>query len=750
MNQWLRRNNKKLLAFFGVFLMVAFLLPTTFQGFNRGNPTLGTLGDGSRVYYQEVEQANDEWRYLRTLFAPTGRPPPDDLVPVLAFLSVGIVEGEQDKNELLYYLLRKEAERLGIRPREQTLDGFLEMIRIQTPDGRLTDYESIRNKPQGAYTRQAAANLLAVEFAFRRAAGAIKVTRPEIQTFMAMQFQTLALDVVPFYVSEFEPTVGEISAEQLRKQFDAYADTLPDRPTDENIFGFGYKFPDRVKLQYIRVSREALRAAVMDDPTYGPTPQDREYYWAKEAYKYFLDHQDEFPPPTTQAADGTTLPSATQPATTPEQRFEQVRAVALERVVGPEIDKLARKVQGRITSALNADYIAWSNAKSTNATPPNTLGAYDSLEYLNNLANDVNNRFKVLPQVVNLGDELRSGEELARFENLGQFFSRVPGREMSLPQYVFTATEAFVPADKKDEPSVLSLMEPSQVLDDVDGGFAQFRVTAAEPARRPTSIDEVAEAVRRDVRIALAMDAATAAAQKLIDSAGEGGLSAAAQSAGRKLVDLDEVRFGAPILSTDLPAITPAGVAQFQRVAFDLLAKDPASRPRAVARVAGAETAIDPLAATTRPTTQPAPQPFAAAVELTGTTGVLEPAMMEIAEDAILKDRITAFQRPFAVGGCALGASAVFLCRVKDSQARRRRMSPTAPSSAAAASPGSGTTASLYTIPPLPFGGVLVTIAYSSPKASWPKPCTVNPLGNTPLANWGRRNSLITPVVRSA
>jgi hypothetical protein len=33
-------------------------------------------------------------------------------------------------------------------------------------------------------------------------------------------------------------------------------------------------------------------------------------------------------------------------------------------------------------------------------------------------------------------------------------------------------------------------------------------------------------------------------------------------------------------------------------------------------------------------------------------------------------------------------------------------------------------------MPPVPFGGVFVTIAYNSPLPSWPKPCTVKPFGS--------------------
>src|SRR4051812_27193455 len=79
---------------------------------------------------------------------------------------------------------------------------------------------------------------------------------------------------------------------------------------------------------------------------------------------------------------------------------------------------------------------------------------------------------------------------------------------------------------------------------------------------------------------------------------------------------------------------------------------------------------------------------------------------------------------------------------------------------ASSAVAGSGTASvSLYTIPPVPLAAVLVTMAYSSPLESCPKPCTVRLLGSTGMtvlsgkvseSNCDEMNDLIWPVVRSA
>lgn len=610
MHKWLRDNNKKLLAFFGVFLMVAFLLPTTFSGGGMGNPQIGVMADGTKVYAREVEIAAQEWSFLASsVLLPSG---PQGAAgggeawdSILAQLNVGAAAPAMRENKLVYFLLQKEAERLGARPTPQQLDDVLQAVRIVLPDGRQVAYDNIRETREGRFARQAVGNALAVQAAFRRAASAVKVTRPQRDAEMAIMAQTLSLKLVPYASKDHLATVSDPSPEALQQHFEQHADTLPDQPTKDNPFGFGYRWPDRVKVQFIAVTRDELRRAVLENPQIGQTPEDRSYYWEKEAYKYFLNNRDKFAnvPATQPATQPGEQPislagggaSSSAPTTAPS--FDAVKPSAIEMLIAPEIESLSRKVQGRITAALNTDYVAWERARAAGQSAPATaLGpAYDSFDYLQSLANDVQRVFGVLPTVVNLADQPRDQQTLEA--DLGPVaagaFAMVGGSALNFAEYALGAAEAFAPADQKDRPGILSLYEPSQVLSAAGGGIVQFRLTAAEPSHKPASLEEVRDRVLADVKAKLAFDAARAAAQALLEAAnantdgGKVALDQAAIVAGKPVLSVNDIRLNVPIVIPGLPggSLTPFGQRELAMQAFDLLAlpaDDPAKPPRAV------------------------------------------------------------------------------------------------------------------------------------------------------------------------
>jgi len=54
-------------------------------------------------------------------------------------------------------------------------------------------------------------------------------------------------------------TAPEPSEDQLKQHFSQYKTFFPNEITDENTYGFGYKQPDRVSLEYIAVKLDDVR-----------------------------------------------------------------------------------------------------------------------------------------------------------------------------------------------------------------------------------------------------------------------------------------------------------------------------------------------------------------------------------------------------------------------------------------------------------------------------------------------------------
>lgn len=644
--KWLRENNKRVLAFLAVFLMIAFLLPTTFSPGRGMNATVGELSGGEKVSIGQIENAYREWGFLKTsVLAPMaqqrnpGQPMPE-FASLLAQTLTGNAGGQQiEEHKALYFLLLEEARRLGIRPTPEDLDGILGQVRIRLADGREVAYsdERVRNSNYGAMTRQAVSNLLSVELAFGRVMSAIKVSRPQRETRMAMQAQTLSLRYVPFAAADFAAGVTAPTNEQLAAQFERFADTLAGNHTRENPFGFGYKLPNRVKLQYLTVSREQLRRAVLENPQIAATPEARAHYWQKEAYKYFLNNRDKFAAPTpatTQADAGPLSLSGAGPTTAPSSAefTDAVRQLAMEELIKPEIDALARKVQSRITSALNAEFANFSKARAASQPATNTAFGlpYDSFDYLQALANEVQKQFGVLPTVVNLGDTYRTLDQVSDLEGLATAYANVGGRPVSLAEYAFGSAAAFIPDDDRERPSSLDLFEPSQVMTDIGGGLVIFRLTSAERAHRPTALTEVAAEVERDVRRQQAFDAAHAAAAKLLGAADD--LAAAAASAGKTASTATDLRLGSSMQLPGLPPLTPAGQSQLAVQAFDLLSTDAATQP-----------------ATPRGVLEIRADDLALAAELTDVKGDLPADLIPLLESQIAQQLTSEFAQPAAM-----------------------------------------------------------------------------------------------------
>lgn len=563
MNKWLQKNNKQILAFVMVLLMVAFLLPSTFQGCGGRGMHVGTI-NGKKLTEIELRNSYGEWEYVlnRVFIAPRAGDV-QNMRPLLSAFAIGSAAQEIDQNKAMYMLLKEEAQQMGASVSPATLDAILAQVMVRHDDGRILDYESIREKNEGKILRNAVANVLSVEAAFLRAAANVKVSAPQRQLELAAQSQTVTLGIVPFDASNYADKITPPTKEQLQEQFNKYADVqASENGTKENPFGFGYRFPDRLKVQYLLLPRSEIRKAVL--------AQKSEYDWEVDARKYYLANLASFP---------STQPAATQPgaATQPAHvSFEQAKDRALDAVLAPKIETLSRMVQQRIILALNNDYTAFAKsqtAATSGPAPGTALGpAFDTFDYLTALATDVQKQFGVVLTAVNLGDQYRSAQALAQISTINEAEAMVQGRPEPFATYAFQAAEPLMPAGSKDREQAfaLHLFQPSQAMATFDGTFAIFRITSAQPAHKPASIDEVAAQVEADVKRKLQFEAAVADAKKLLESAASTNLNTAASSAGKLVIDSGPMRLMGQVAIPGLPLGNTAQQ-QFRQQAFDLL-----------------------------------------------------------------------------------------------------------------------------------------------------------------------------------
>lgn len=517
MYEFFKRNNKKLMAVFAVVLMVAFLMPNFQRGATAMNPSVGTL-NGKNVLRSQVQQAQYEWEVLgRRLVvqSPGAMGGQGQWQSILRLIPPSLAQSVET-NPATYFLLQQEARDMGMTAQFGEADRILEapQYAVVNSDKRiLPANQSDEDVHQAA--RAALANLIMVLNAHGRAMSVIKVSEPLLKHEISLRLQQIKVRLVDFPAKDFQDKVPAATTEQLQAHFEKYAKLDPGGPESEtNLFGYGYKYPNRVKIQYLSIPRDEVRKVIKATKT--------DYDWEVEAQRYYISHQSEFPTtapaPTTQDSL-VLLPTPAQPTTQP---FEKVRGDIVTRIVEPLVDRLQLQIQSDITSRLSQDYQKYEAARPPTTGPASAPSgaALESFEYLQKLAADMQTRHKVTLTIVSVADSFKTAGQLNELKDIG----KLP----NFGELAVASAEPFVNESDRKNPVVLSLFEPSRATSDDDKNVFVYRLTGTEATHAPASLDEVKTKVEEDWKRAQAYDLAKQDAQKLLDSAKAPGLDVVA------------------------------------------------------------------------------------------------------------------------------------------------------------------------------------------------------------------------------
>jgi len=585
MYKFMRKYNRKLLSLATVFLVIAFFMPQ-FKGGGRtpGEATIGRVGS-EKIVADQVNNARAEWNMLKSMIVyPNGRNQrgePSE-VPLASTLGESAIR-QMEEHPPMFLLLLKEARDSGVSVSQRDLSTELGQINIHLPDGRTVLYENLGDSELADQVRLAVRDYMLIRATYERAASVVKVSRPLLSNRLAKEQQEIKLNLIEFDAKPFMDKVSPPSAEALQKQFDRYADTLSAQydPADSDPSGFGYKFPDRVKLQYVGIARDQVKAAVKASKS--------DYEWEVEAQRYYRKNAKQFPvtQPTSAPTDSFSLDSTTRPSkptTGPATRpFAEVRAQVLDAIIDPQVDKLAQAVATKITVTMANDYGLYRAAMRTAGTtapatmPLTSFGVpYDSFDYLQKLSAEVQKEFKVLPTVVSLGEAFLTEKQLEKLPGIGESFTTMRQMLLTFPQYAFDLGAPF----HENREEALHLFEISRPLLGREMTFF-FRLTAADPAHKPASLSEVIEAVTHDVTLTDAMKLARASADATMQAAKSVGFRQAAIAANKAALTTgffsSDPRRPIPSYSVE-----PDSQRAFIDGAFALLhdaAKDPNSAP---------------------------------------------------------------------------------------------------------------------------------------------------------------------------
>ena len=483
MLKFFRKYNKYILGIGGSLLMIVFLIQPVMSMFttNPRDMVQGTF-DGGELTRGDLAIANSQLNVLGRFGLVLDRDPQQD--------------GDQDA--LRFALILKDAQRLGLSASSYEIDSLMQDIKVSDADlekiasqinattaalrGAIRDWlivQQYKELAAGQSHMPAGQRALLMRSMFEDpqtslyyealAYGSTRLSKPLVQHFLQDQGSQVAGQVVMIRANQRLDDAPDATDEQVQKLFEQYKDDLPG--TGEP-YGFGYRVPDRVKVEYLTVSMDEARQKVR------VTEADALAYYRENKQRY-----------TDSAGTGDT---AGEPKSYDQVRDQVIQELSEQRAF-EMVEEMAKDAYGLLYEdmrgmAKDEDYRLVGDAE---LTP------------LREVADKLQADFGMLPQVRAMTATWVTADKLVTLPGLGQSFlasELAAGRQVTFTQYALSAKE-LEPAS--DNPLLLHRLQvglASTPLISLDGSRHVFRLTAAEPSRVPGSLDEVRERVAQDAK----------------------------------------------------------------------------------------------------------------------------------------------------------------------------------------------------------------------------------------------------------
>jgi hypothetical protein len=438
-----------MLAIFGVLLMITFLIPQAFDRFSAqagaSGAVIATVGDGEKIRGADFERARRE-------------------LAVLSKTRSGILDLVKTPEHWL--LLVREAERAGLVGADRAAFvplGAGQVMRLT--DDFIADLQTLTGERDPAVVRGTYAKLIGVSqlmsllgsggvYSDQRLKGEAERLLHQVQA------QVIVLQADPDKV-QFEPT-----EEQILQQMNAYADKLP----GEGETGFGYKLPNRVKLEWLKISQDSVRNLVESSDAFSGVAQ--RVHWKRNPNKTFPA------PPTGEGAAEAEVPQSVK-----DDLLAQLTRERMDDIVRDAVNQLRFNRRGLPEKdgyvELPPD---WDQRK---------LG-------LQVLAESLRQKHGIdLPEYHSTGDAWTPISEVGTLEGIGPASTDKLGNvPIRLNQLVETAKEF------NGQRGLVAIQKDvaGPPLRGTDGSMYLFRIIAADPTRTPSSVDEVRDKVITDLK----------------------------------------------------------------------------------------------------------------------------------------------------------------------------------------------------------------------------------------------------------
>jgi len=349
------RRRQKMVLIIMVVLMVSFLVGL--QGFSmlfsaksQQNIPVGRVGDHD-IIQRDLNRAGGDLNILSRLRLSK--------IEFLILLSNG-----RGNKELAYALLLHEAENSGVRVTDADVDAFFQGVGLVGAgyNAALSELRSSQ-KINEKQLRAIVARWIMVQKTFIAAEINSPPSEPQIRRLYRDLSEKVGLEVAKIPAEMFLKEVPEPTADQIDEQFNRFKAEVPRTYTSLDSFGFGYRQPASVNIEYIFIDHDAIERA-----TQIPDKSLRDHY-RRNREKYVREI-----PATVPATLPATVP-ASATADSPEdaatrqvehrtmrlsfaEAKDKIKAELLADAVGAKLDEFTNRVEMQIVELADIDQIA--------------------------------------------------------------------------------------------------------------------------------------------------------------------------------------------------------------------------------------------------------------------------------------------------------------------------------------------------------------------------------------------------------
>ena len=206
---------------------------------------------------------------------------------------VHLTNSDRKEGSRYYLLLLDEARRAGFQASRQQGDAMLQLrgqLQVQLGLPSVTQVRQ-RLSISENQVRQAIGNYIAIVQYADMLTGSLTVSEGELKREIRdnLELTNVSGTFVTFTSGLFLDQIADPSEEELKTHFEAYKAYDPGGDSEENLYGFGYRLPDRVEMEYLKIDLTGAQALV-EQEFMQMSPSDREEtvqrYWENNRQKF--------------------------------------------------------------------------------------------------------------------------------------------------------------------------------------------------------------------------------------------------------------------------------------------------------------------------------------------------------------------------------------------------------------------------------------------------------------------------------